>query len=162
MLRFKYHKNAGRGFGYEELTDSRVTYTNFDTWKTFYFADKENWDLFINASSWEPYWIPAYRVPNPNRSYGWSYRYIKFLTARDYRKFIRFVKNVIRKGEDNENTKELLELTEIIRRRANEHLKEAHSQTAAALKQAEQEAEKYKNTLRHPTPLSFNTKEMEL
>ena len=162
MLRFKYHKNASRGFGYEELTDSRVTYTNFDTWKTFYFADKENWYLFIKDSPYEPYWIPGYRIPNPNRTCGWSYRYIKFLTARDYHKFIRFIKKLHKDGEDVENTKELLELTEIIRKRANEHVKEAHSQTAAALKQAEQEAEKCRSAFQRPTPLSFNAKEIKL
>ena len=135
MLRFKYHYNASHGFGYEELTNERVTYMRFDTWKTLHNADPDNWYLFKTGYA-EPYWIPAYKIPSKTRDCGWQYRYIKFLNARDYRKFKRYIKQRLKKGEDTENTKELTELTEIVRERANERLKKAQEETAKALEEA--------------------------
>lgn len=134
MYLFKYHKKAQRGFGYEELTNERVTFMSFDTWQTLHNADPDNWFLFTYEGI-EPYWIPAYRISS-KRSCGWQYRYIKFLHARDYHKFRRYVKRRLKNGEDVENTKELIELTEIVRERANERLKKAQEETAKALEEA--------------------------
>lgn len=134
MYRFKYHKDASDGFGYEELTAPRVTYMRFDTWKALFYADPDNWTCCEHKGIY-PYWLPAYRIPDKGRSCGWSYRYIKFLTARDYRKFRRFVKDRLKNGEDTENTKELIELTELVRERANKRLEDAIAQTEKALEE---------------------------
>ena len=140
MYYFKSHKNASYGFGYEELTAPRVTYMRFDTWKTLFYADPDNWTCCDHKGTY-PYWLPAYRIPNEDRSCGWSYRYIKFLTARDYRKFRRFVKDRLKNGEDTENTRELIELTEIVRERANKRLEDAIAQTEKAIEKNKEQVE---------------------
>ena len=144
MYRFKYHKNASRGIGCEVLTAPRIVYMRFDTWRTLFYADPDNWTycehkgIFPNR---DPYWLPAYRIPNKDRSCGWSYKYIKFLTARDYRKFRRFIKNRLKNGEDTENTKKLIELTELVRERVNKRLEDALAQTKKALEENKEQVE---------------------
>ena len=149
MYYFKCHKKAYLGFNCEKLTNSNVIYMSFDTWKTLYYADPDNWFFYKDDGPLYPYWLPAYQIPKPYeyeyiKFSDWSYRYIKFLTARDYQKFIRFAKKIFKNGEDTKNTKELIELTEIIHKRVEERLRKAQEKTSEAIQEIEKETEKCK------------------
>lgn len=114
------------------------TFVNFDTWKSMYRADKENWQIFEDQAFAEnkKIIIPFYSDPKK------KLHFIKFLTRRDYRKFRRFWNKEITNGETYENLKEQEELVTIIRERANQNLKEALKKQTKAEEKVRQQAEK--------------------
>lgn len=131
MLRYKYHKNGHYGCFNVPLKDENVTFLSFDQWVVLYNADKENWEDLINSyyTSWgseKQYHLPVYKISNH------QFRYIKFLTAKDYRKYLNFINKVTRRGEDAINLQEILELTTIIKDRAEKATQQAKLEAAIA------------------------------
>ena len=116
------------------LNDKYTTNLLFDTWKILYDADSDNWGFVKERFSKDcrysvkGFWDPAYiYIPYYILSKKHKYedrRYIKFLTKKDYKKFVKFIKDIIVNSEDSENQKEILELTEVIGKRAKEKVKE--------------------------------------
>ena len=136
MYRYKYHVEADYGLEYEGLTKENTTWLSFEKWLTFYNADSENWVIHNHREYYnENYYLPAYKkeARETIRSLGketirYSHQYIKFLTRKDYRKFKRFVRKMVREGSDVENTKEILALAELIGSRATLRLEAAQEE----------------------------------
>ena len=134
MLRYKYHKNGFYGYFNVPLKDEDVIFLSFDQWVVLYNADKENWEDLINfyytpwweSESAKPYHLPVYKISNH------KFRYIKFLTAKDYKKYLKFINKIIQQREDSTNLQEILELTEIIKDRIKKAAKQAKLEAAIA------------------------------
>ena len=129
MYTYKHHLNCNTGLHYQDLTKENTTWLSFDKWRTFYNADIDNWEIYNHKSYYgnEDYYLPAYKKAERKNDYP-IYQYIKFLTRRDYRKFKRFVKKMMKHGEDVENTKEILELADVIGSRATLRLEAAQEE----------------------------------
>ena len=143
MLKYKNHKNATKGFDYDEIAGDNETFVTFNQWKILYNGDPENWKVYQRNGT-EDYWIPAYRTNKYAKSQytKWHYNYVKFLSASDYRQFIRFWKRQTRFGQDVENLKELTYLTGIIHSISTERVKKAQQQTENALNEMQKLLEK--------------------
>lgn len=130
MYRYKCHRNADTGLHFDNLTNKNTTWLSFDKWLTFYNADTENWEIYNHLSYWKSdnYYLPAYKKEEGSGHDDPVYQYIKFLTRKDYRKFKRFVKRMKKRGEDLENTNEILELADIIGNRATLRLEAAQEE----------------------------------
>lgn len=131
MFRYKYHKKGYYGYFNVPLKDENVTFLSFDQWVVLYNADKTNWQDLINSyyTSWgyeKQYHLPVYIISNH------KFRYIKFLTAKDYRKYLKFINKITQQGEDSTNLQEILELTEIIKDRIEKAAKQAKLEAAIA------------------------------
>lgn len=137
MFLYKYHKSANYA-DCEWLNDKNVSYTTFDNWYILYKGDPENWGYYVHR--YDDYYIPYYKVGKRTIRYN-DYsktledhrHYIKFLTAKDYRKYKKFIKKLKKDGENYENLAELAELTEIISQRAHERSKKILKETQAAI-----------------------------
>ena len=137
MLLYRHHKNK------KVMNDPAIdlrknpeceTFLTFDQWKTFYTIDPEHWNnhkdyygSFIKTNCW----FPHYKKYDPKSKKTYHY-FIKFKTARDYRKYKHFIKYSLRSHEDYENTQEILELTKIFKEVADKRAAEARAQTQAA------------------------------
>ena len=131
MYTYKHHLKCDTGLYYQDLTDENTTWLSFDKWRTFYNADIDNWEIYNHKSYYgnEDYYLPAYKKAERKDDHSYPvYQYIKFLTRRDYRKFKRFVRKMMKRGEDAENTKEILELADIIGSRATLRLEAAQEE----------------------------------
>lgn len=131
MYTYKHHLECDTGLHYQDLTKENTTWLSFDKWRTFYNADIDNWEIYNHKSYYgsEDYYLPAYKKAERKDDHSYPvYQYIKFLTRRDYRKFKRFVRKMKRQGEDAENTKEILELADIIGSRATLRLEAAQEE----------------------------------
>lgn len=122
MSKFYAHKNFG-GFTQEE-----ETFLTFDKWKIFYEADPVNWFYIktTGCTSWSKHvdvYFPVYHKSNGKK------QYIKFLTKRDYKKYLRYIKNLFNTGENYSNLQEVMELATEIRKRAEEHTIAAQQET---------------------------------
>lgn len=114
-------------------SDEFITFVTFNQWKILYEADACNWhiksylkyddkdifNLFENAYIEKTYYDIYYKYPNNKNKH-----YIKFLRRRDYRKFRRFFKELIKNGKDYYNQKEFLELGEAINKESAKKLEE--------------------------------------
>lgn len=119
------------------LRDEYTTNLSFNSWKTFYDADPDNWGIIresfrycsrYSVSKYDPLYVyfPCYTYEdNDNRK---KERYIKFLTRKDYRKFIKFYNRLLYTGEDYQNQKEILELAGIVGKRAKDRVEETQKQ----------------------------------
>lgn len=131
MYTYKHHLNCNTGLHYQDLTKENTTWLSFDKWRTFYNADIDNWEIYNHQSYYgnEDYYLPAYKKAERKNDHSYPvYQYIKFLTRRDYRKFKRFVRKMMKHGEDAENTKEILELADVIGNRATLRLEAAQEE----------------------------------
>ena len=131
MYTYKHHLKCDTGLHYQDLTKENTTWLSFDKWRTFYNADIDNWEIYNHKSYYgnEDYYLPAYKKAERKNDHSYPvYQYIKFLTRRDYRKFKRFVRKMMKHGEDAENTKEILELADIIGSRATLRLEAAQEE----------------------------------
>lgn len=133
MSKFYAHKNFG-GFSQEE-----ETFLTFDKWKIFYEADPVNWFYIktTGSTSWSKYvdvYFPVYHKSNGKK------QYIKFLTKRDYKKYLKYIKNLFNTGENYSNLQEVMELATEISKRAEEH-------TIAAQQETQKLYDKYKVAL---------------
>lgn len=131
MYTYKHHLKGDTGLYYQDLTKENTTWLSFDKWRTFYNADIDNWEIYNHKSYFGnyDYYLPAYKKAERKNDHSYPvYQYIKFLTRKDYRKFKRFVRKMMRRGEDAENTKEILELADIIGNRATLRLEAAQEE----------------------------------
>ena len=131
MYTYKHHLKCDTGLHYQDLTKENTTWLSFDKWRTFYNADIDNWEIYNHKSYYgnEDYYLPAYKKAERKNDHSYPvYQYIKFLTRKDYRKFKRFVRKMMKRGEDAENTKEILELADIIGNRATLRLEAAQEE----------------------------------
>lgn len=108
------------------LRSEYTTNLSYDKFIVFYNADPENWKFikegFHSAYGKDPeyVYIPEYTYKDKQ---GYErHRYIKFLTRKDYKKFIKFMDKMYRTGEDHENQNEVLELANIIGEKSREKL----------------------------------------
>ena len=131
MNTYKHHLKCDTGLDYQSLTNENTTWLSFDKWRAFYNADVDNWIIYNHQSYYgnEDYYLPAYKKEERKNDHSYPvYQYIKFLTRRDYRKFKRFVRKMMKRGEDAENTKEILELADVIGSRATLRLEAAQEE----------------------------------
>lgn len=136
MWRYKDHVEARFGMEDEELRfcQDRVTRIDFQKWRTFYYGDPEHWTVCENSnyiSEAHRYRLPVYKL-NKYKDGKWEYRYIKFLTADDYRQFNFFIDELDRKGEDWQNLHEISELAEVIGKISAQRLEEIQKRTQQA------------------------------
>ena len=134
---YEFHKNYnGKEHIFDDvlLRDENTTYLTFQQFITLYNADSENWHFIEKEKSYETFfsyprttfYIPYYTYGNKTK------RYIKFLTKKDYKKFVKTLKNNAKKGLDYENQKEVLELTQSIQKRSSQKLLEAQTEVEKA------------------------------
>lgn len=130
MYTYKHHLECDTGLDYQSLTKENTTWLSFDKWRTFYNADVDNWKIYNHTTfGGNDYYLPAYKKEERKNDHSYPvYQYIKFLTRKDYRKFKRFIRKMKRRGEDAENTKEILELADIIGNRATLRLEAAQEE----------------------------------
>lgn len=138
--RYKDHVDAKFGVDNERLDEipERVTRMTFDRWQIFYNGDPEHWEVCENSnfnSGAHPYRLPAYKINRyqSEKYHKWEYRYVKFLSADDYRKYNIFINDMIANGEDYENLKEIAEFAEIIGKISAQRLKEVQERTQKAI-----------------------------
>lgn len=113
------------------LRSEYTTNLSYDKFIVFYNADPENWKFIKEGfhkynrhsacgSDPEYVYIPEYTYKDKQ---GYErHRYIKFLTRKDYKKFVKFMNKMYRAGEDHENQSEVLELANIIGEKSREKL----------------------------------------
>jgi len=131
MYIYKHHLECDTGLHYQDLSRENTTWLSFDKWRIFYNADIDNWEIYNHKSYCgdNDYYLPAYKKAERKDDHSYPvYQYIKFLTRRDYRKFKRFVRKMKRRGEDAENTREILELADVIGNRATLRLEAAQEE----------------------------------
>ena len=141
---YRNHIGAEYGINLEHLSKcpTRVTRLTFDQWLTFYHGDPEHWKDFVdsnNNAGWFKYHIPVYtKISMKTYPSGTTYPineyiYIKFLTRADFRKYKRYIKSILRNGEDFENQREIEELATYIGNIANDRLRETQRRTQQAI-----------------------------
>ena len=120
MLWYRNHKNAEKVFGWPiwKLPQCE-TFMDFKMWSALYHADKANWHIEMDEDGWWPYYLEN-GVDSDN-----TFHCIKFVNAREYRKFKRFVRRLNRTKDDYENVQEQTHLCEVIRQKATERAAEA-------------------------------------
>ena len=141
MWNYKYHINANTCLSKDRMVHlsqipERVTKLSFAQWKTFYNADPENWINFIHNEYDHRrgmYQMPVYKKEINHRQF--EYVYIKFLTPYDYKQYIDFMRELEGTGQDYQNTKEVLELGEVIKVRAAARTKALQEETVKAYKE---------------------------
>lgn len=144
MGMYKNHKQAEYGVNDEKLflCPDRVTFLSFDQWLTFYNADPAHWMDLVNSGyidGTREYHLPVYTIEKTYTSMSGAeitkpeYRYIKFLTRGDFYKYIRFLRNAEKKGEDYQNSQEILALAEATREESAKRLKEVQERTQKAI-----------------------------
>ena len=118
------------------VEDEFITFVTFEQWKIFYNADIANWHIVEHEDFCEgfiydflecmfdycmlnKYYDIYYQYPNNEEKH-----YIKFLRKKDFTKFCKFYKELIKNGLDYENQKEFLELGEIINKESIKKLEE--------------------------------------
>lgn len=138
--RYKDHIDANFGVKDEKLESipERVTKMSFDKWLIFYNGDPEHWDICENSnysSGAHPYRLPVYKMNKytSDKYYKWEYRYVKFLTPDDYRKYNAFIDTMIANGEDYQNLQEIEEFAEVIGKISAQRLKEIQKRTQKAI-----------------------------
>lgn len=142
---YRRHLNARFGYRDEKLSQcqNRVTHLTFDQWLTFYHGDPEHWIDFENSNfeSGSPsYHIPVYKkdkYDTTEKYHNYEYIYIKFLTKTDFKKYHRYIKTMLKNGEDFENLHEIEELARHIGKIADERLRETQKRTQQAIDENE-------------------------
>lgn len=149
--RFKLHLEIDEDLHGHYLKEENVTYLDFKTWETLYWADREHWSvLYVQPSYRSKYGlIPMYIKDErykfiPRSDY---LHYIKFLKKRDYRKWEKFIIKLFKTGNTYTNTKEILMLSEIARQRAEKKAEEAHAKTQEAYEQVIKDTSEYTKKL---------------
>jgi len=146
MGMYRNHKKANFGIADEklELCQDRVTFLSFDQWLTFYNADPAHWTDLVNSnynSGKRKYHLPVYTIETTHTSYYTQrkitepkYHYIKFLTRRDFWKYIRFIRKAEKKGEDYQNSQEILVLAEAVRQESAKRVEALQKEQAEAVR----------------------------
>ena len=152
MYKYKYHLNAKYGYNNEGLDfcPERVTYLNFDTWLTFRNADPDHW-YCLHKDPECPYLLPMYDDIYFEKDKCKKPIYIKFISARDYRKYKRFKTKLLKKGEDYTNLKEIEALSKHLSGVAQERARKAQEEAQKALEEAKKH---YYSAIEKPTPLT--------
>lgn len=141
---YKNHLSAEYGIRNENLSrcPTRVTRLTFDQWLAFYHGDPEHWSDFINSNNDAnifTYHIPVYKkfiqrtYPSGDTCKEPEYIYIKFLTRADFKKYKRYIKTILKNGEDFENLREIEELAKYIGEIADKRLRETQERTQKAI-----------------------------
>ena len=138
MMSYNHHKGL--------KTDADKTlWLSFDQWIRLYKGDPDNWEIYKEtAKASEKYFYdgicPKYLYINPkyNRnSFGFQEYYIatyvKFKTKRDYRKYLRFLKQADKDLNELEQIELLTELSTIIQARSKIRAQEAEEKVKQLL-----------------------------
>ena len=138
MGMYRNHKKATFGINDENLAgcQDRVTFLSFNQWLTFYNADPAHWTDLVNSnyeSGRREYHLPVYKI-NTHDYRQWEYHYIKFLTRRDFWRYIRFLRKAEKKGEDYQNSQEILVLAEAIRQESAKRVEALQKEQAEAVR----------------------------
>ena len=146
MGMYRNHKKATFGINDENLEgcQDRVTFLSFDQWLTFYNADPAHWTDLVNSnyeSGRREYHLPVYTTEKAHTSpytqreiIEHKYHYIKFLTRRDFWKYIRFMRKAEKKGEDYQNSQEILVLAEAVRKESAKRVEALQKEQAEAVR----------------------------
>lgn len=148
-LSYQRHLNFDK-FEYKTIPEHRITYVTFDKWQILYNADPGNWHYFYSEGShWGAfdyifynYYIPYYQYPFLSKNNINAYHFIKFLTKKDYKKFVKFILNNEEEGTDYQNQKELLYLTQQIGDQSTKRLEAAQKEVQKAYKENKRIMEK--------------------
>ena len=134
MYKYKYHRDLkyAPDTYYSSFNEDELTYLSFDYFLTFYQADKKHWRIVNNHE--HKFLMPIYRYYH---NYDYTDRYIKFSTAKDYRKFKRWYKRHIVCKENDQNYQEISELAQIIGKQAAKENEKAKKELQKALTENE-------------------------
>ena len=124
----------------DPIPQKRETFFSFERWRALYEADEENWDFYIDKDYYTI--VPFYNVDNGVYI---KRHYIKFLTRKDFRKFIKYIRIKERTGQTVENIQEQLFLVEQISNNLKRKNKELSlkADLKAALKEDKKEDNDY-------------------
>jgi hypothetical protein len=109
------------------LNDENTTFLTFSQWKTLYEGDPEGWYQVNGKNAYVT--CPCYIKIDEKGNRCWNkVRFIKFLHRRDFKKWLKFLKNAEKKGLEYDNLQEVAELTSSVRQVAQMKLKESQKQ----------------------------------
>ncbi len=113
-----------------DLNEKNTTYLKFTQWLALYQADPDGWKTTqVRGDSCKYFVMPVYfRVNEENLRIGDKPQFIKFLTWWDYRKWKKFLRKEMARGEDNENLKEYQMLLTSAQQVADKRVSEAQKQ----------------------------------
>ena len=138
---YKKHLNISYYCG-NTIPSENISYLHFNQWLTFYNADPEHWDCIVNKECdvnsfsgvkyYFYYYIPYYKYFSQNGRYITGRHFIKFLTRKDYKKFVKFMITNEEKGTDYQNQQEILKLSQVIGRESAKRLEAAQNEVQKA------------------------------
>lgn len=109
------------------LNDKNTTFLTFPQWKALYEGDPEGWYQVNGKNAYIT--CPCYIKINEKGNRCWDeVRFIKFLHRRDFKKWLKFLKNAEKKGIEYNNLQEIAELTSSVRQVAQMRLEESQKQ----------------------------------
>lgn len=113
---FNIHRRAN-GVWYNDYVNLNdhpelETFMDFKTFQSLHDADPKNWYIFKEDCPGEESWTPNYLGSDD------KYHFIKFVNAREYRKFKRWRKKKLKEKDNYDNLQEQLALSKMIRQRA--------------------------------------------
>jgi hypothetical protein len=109
------------------LNDENTTFLTFSQWKTLYEGDPEGWYQVNGKNAYVT--CPCYIKIDEKGNRCWNkVRFIKFLHRRDFKKWLKFLKNAEKKGLEYDNFQEVAELTSSVRQVAQMKLEESQKQ----------------------------------
>lgn len=141
MGRYSYHKylekievdnndfltHCSRYSYWYYLNDKNTTFLTFSQWKILYEGDPEGWYQVNGKNAYVT--CPCYIKINEKGDRCWDeVRFIKFLHRRDFKKWLKFLKNAEKKGIEYDNLQEIAELTSSVRQVAQMKLEESQKQ----------------------------------
>lgn len=141
MGRYSYHKylekievdnndfltHCSRYSYWYYLNDKNTTFLTFSQWKILYEGDPEGWYQVNGKNAYVT--CPCYIKINEKGDRCWDeVRFIKFLRRRDFKKWLKFLKNAEKKGIEYDNLQEIAELTSSVRQVAQMKLEESQKQ----------------------------------
>lgn len=141
MGRYSYHKylekikvddndfltHCSRYSYWHYLNDKNTTFLTFSQWKILYEGDPEGWYQVNGKNAYVT--CPCYIKIDEKGNRCWDeVRFIKFLRRRDFKKWLKFLKNAEKKGIEYDNLQEITELTSSVRQVAQMRLEESQKQ----------------------------------
>ena len=109
------------------LNDKNTTFLTFFQWKILYEGDPEGWYQVNGKNAYVT--CPCYIKIDEKGNRCWDeVRFIKFLNRRDFKKWLKFLKNAEKKGIEYDNLQEIAELTSSVRQVAQMKLEESQKQ----------------------------------
>lgn len=145
-MKYSYRKTLKCRYDYdyyETIPEDRETFFSFQQWVILFEADKKNWSFYENKDHKVimPYYeiattetkkekYPCFETKTKKERY-----YIKFLTRKDFKKFIKYINKMFKEGRNYTNIKEQEFLISYIRNENEKELKKIQEELTAMIEE---------------------------